>query len=122
MLERRKTHRRRVCHEAHLTAGMHSPITSVRVRNVTPFGAEIVAPSGRIDALPLHVRLAKEEAAREARIVWRRMDRFGLEFVTESGGAAPAAGDAPSHFRHDSMPSALRRRFETILDRASRSA
>jgi hypothetical protein len=93
MLERRMVHRRRVCLEGAVACGLTGPISMVRVRNLSARGAEIVVPDGGLSSPDLALSVEQAAVLRQARVVWRRMDRFGLEFAPappgEDNGAVP---------------------------------
>lgn len=83
MLERRIVRRRRVCLAGALTGGLTGPIAEVRIRNLSAGGAEIVVPEGQLASADVALMVARTDVRRQARVVWRRLDRFGLQFTAE---------------------------------------
>ncbi|SKA20657.1 PilZ domain-containing protein [Consotaella salsifontis] len=82
MLERRRRDRRRVCLGATMTTSLAGPPITVRLRNLNEKGAEVVVPGGTIDAEEVEIKLPNEDRVRRARVVWRRLDHFGLKFLS----------------------------------------
>ena len=86
MLERRCTPRQRVCLEARITADLHSAPVSVRVRSISELGAEIIVAGESLPGEIVSFALSREgHKLRDAKVVWRRMGHFGLEFLPTAG-------------------------------------
>ena len=89
MLDRRCKLRRRVSLEGRLTADLRSAPISVRVRTISDAGAEIVVPDEALPSEVVSLTLSLGGVkAREAKVVWRRMGHFGLQFLN----TVPVAG------------------------------
>lgn len=112
MLDRRRTHRNRVCREGAVTCGLGSPILRVRLRNVSDDGAELVVPGGHLGATVIDLDCLRGEGAKRAEVVWRRMDRFGVAFA-----AIPrkATAGASADIGAEASASALVRRSRARL-------
>ncbi|MEF2072101.1 PilZ domain-containing protein [Consotaella aegiceratis] len=82
MLDRRGKGRRRVILGATLTSGPTNSAQTVRLRNVTETGAEIVLLDGTIDVAEVEIQLPGEDRTRRARVVWHEANRFGLQFIS----------------------------------------
>ncbi|MEC5289119.1 PilZ domain-containing protein [Aurantimonas sp. C2-6-R+9] len=81
MLEQRRNRRRRVCLAGAVTCGPESAILPVRIKNLSDHGAEIVAADGHIPSRDVEFSVQRADARiRSAKVVWRRMRNFGLEF------------------------------------------
>lgn len=81
MLEQRRNRRRRVCLAGAVTCGPESAILPVRIKNLSDYGAEIVAAGGHIPSRDVEFSVQHGDARiRPAKVVWRRMRNFGLEF------------------------------------------
>lgn len=80
MAERRKHPRSRVLKSAKLILGSSSVIDCV-VRNLTNIGARIVVQN--TTTLPEHLHLTFDggRSNRACKVVWRRLNETGLEFV-----------------------------------------
>jgi hypothetical protein len=80
MAERRKHRRSRVLKSAKLILGSSSVIDCV-VRNLTNNGARIVVDNSII--LPEHLQLTFDggRTSYACRVVWRRLNETGLEFL-----------------------------------------
>ena len=95
MLERRNSRRRRVCLEGQVGIDATSSPVTVRVRNLTDHGVEIVVPGGHLAASTVAFKTTRDEGcARTASVVWWRRDRFGLRFDDAS---ARADRSTPAH-------------------------
>lgn len=111
MLERRREHRRRVCLGGEIAHGFYRSSESVRIRNITSGGVEIIT-SARLPNDILTFRLPSEDQDRSARIAWHRADRFGLRFLSK---AASATSPIP-------MDDGWQHRFQEIIRRSGRRA
>ncbi|MEC5321877.1 PilZ domain-containing protein [Aurantimonas sp. A3-2-R12] len=81
MLEQRRNRRRRVCLAGAVTCGPESAILPVRIKNLSDHGAEIVAADGHIPSRDVEFSVQRDDTRiRSAKVVWRRMRNFGLEF------------------------------------------
>jgi hypothetical protein len=78
--ERRKHPRSRVLKSAKLILGSSSVIDCV-VRNLTNIGARVVVPNTTM--LPEHLHLTFDDGRTRyaCKIVWRRLNETGLEFL-----------------------------------------
>lgn len=92
MLERRGAQRRRVCFEGTLACELTGSSEPVRIRNLSDRGAEIVAADGgQVSSFDVALHVRRADAWRRARVVWRRPDRVGLEFVAQASAGGEAA-------------------------------
>ncbi len=81
MLEQRRKRRHRVCLAGAVTCGPESAILPVRIKNLSDHGAEIVAADGHIPSRDVEFSVQRDDTRiRPAKVVWRRMRNFGLEF------------------------------------------
>lgn len=82
MLERRRHRRQRVCLEGVVASGLVTPILRVRLRNLSANGVEIVVPRGHIGSQQVDFCSSRcGGVPRQAKIVWRQLNRYGLEFL-----------------------------------------
>lgn len=80
MAERRKNPRSRVLKSAKLVLGRSSVIDCV-VRNLTNIGACVVVQNPIMLPEHLHLSFDGGRSNRQCKVVWRRLNEIGLEFV-----------------------------------------
>lgn len=81
MQERRKSFRSRVLKSAKIVVGSSSVIDCV-VHNLTNVGARVEVSNSASLPENIHLTFDRGRSLRPCRIIWRKVDATGLEFVS----------------------------------------
>jgi PilZ domain len=115
MHERRKAFRGRTFFGGEITFNRRSSTVDCLVRNLTADGALLVFDNTAIVPDKFDLTVERKERSFRARMVWRRIDNAGVEFVTENVAAEPIPLEWAKRLRDcEKEKASLRRRVEDL--------